>query len=39
LGLEYSELAALMNKPSLTATRVAVSRALLRLAAEMGIER
>jgi RNA polymerase sigma-70 factor (ECF subfamily) len=39
LGLEYSELATLMNKPSLTATRVAVSRALLRLAAEMGIER
>ncbi|MFL6281509.1 MAG: RNA polymerase sigma factor [Vicinamibacterales bacterium] len=39
LGLEYSELAALVNKPSQTATRVAVSRALLRLAAEMGIER
>jgi len=39
LGLEYSELAALVNKPSLTATRVAVSRALLRLAAEMGIDR
>jgi RNA polymerase sigma-70 factor, ECF subfamily len=39
LGLEYSELAILMKKPSLTATRVAVSRALLRLAAEMGVER
>ena len=39
LGLDYSELATLMNKPSLTATRVAVSRALLRLAAEMGVER
>lgn len=39
LGLDYSELTALMNKPSLTATRVAVSRALLRLAAEMGVER
>jgi DNA-directed RNA polymerase specialized sigma24 family protein len=39
LGLDYRELAALMNKPSLTATRVAVSRALLRLAVEMGVER
>ena len=39
LGLDYKELATLMNKPSLTATRVAVSRALLRLAAEMGVER
>jgi RNA polymerase sigma-70 factor, ECF subfamily len=39
LGLDYSELATLMNKPSLTATRVAVSRALLRLATEMGVER
>jgi RNA polymerase sigma factor (sigma-70 family) len=39
LGLDYAELTSLMNKPSLTATRVAVSRALLRLAAEMGIER
>jgi len=39
LGLDYTELATLMNKPSLTATRVAVSRALLRLAAEMGVER
>ena len=39
LGLEYAELATLMNKPSLTATRVAVSRALIRLAAEMGVER
>lgn len=39
LGLDYSELTALMNKPSLTATRVAVSRALLRLAAEMGMEK
>jgi len=39
LGLDYKELTTLMNKPSLTATRVAVSRALLRLAAEMGVER
>ena len=39
LGLDSAELTSLMNKPSLTATRVAVSRALLRLAAEMGIER
>jgi RNA polymerase sigma-70 factor, ECF subfamily len=39
LGLDYKELATLMNKPSLTATRVAVSRALLRLATEMGVER
>ena len=39
LGLDYKELATLMNKPSLTATRVAVSRALVRLAIEMGVER
>lgn len=39
LGFEYSELTALLGKASVGATRVAVSRALLRLAAEMGLER
>ena len=39
LGLGYVELAELLNKPSLAAARVAVSRALLRLAMEMGVDR
>jgi RNA polymerase sigma factor (sigma-70 family) len=39
LGLDYEEIAGLLDKPSVTAARVAVSRALLRLASEMGIER
>jgi RNA polymerase sigma factor (sigma-70 family) len=36
LNLDYREIAELSGKPTLPATRVAVSRALLRLAAEMG---
>ena len=36
LNLEYHEIADLQAKPSVAAARVAVSRALLRLAAEMG---
>ena len=36
LGLEYHEIADLCGKPSVAAARVAVSRALLRLATEMG---
>lgn len=39
LGLDYAEIASLLDKTSIAAARVAVSRALLRLAAEMGIER
>jgi RNA polymerase sigma factor (sigma-70 family) len=39
LGLDYSEIAGLVDKSSVPAARIAVSRALLRLAAEMGIER
>ena len=39
LGLGYEEIADLMGKPSTSAARVAISRALLRLAMEMGIER
>jgi RNA polymerase sigma-70 factor, ECF subfamily len=39
LGLEYAEIAALMEKASIPAVRVAVSRALVRLAVEMGIDR
>lgn len=39
LGLDYEEIAGLLDKPSITAARVAVSRALLRLASEMGVER
>jgi RNA polymerase sigma-70 factor (ECF subfamily) len=35
LGLEYAEIASLLGKPSAVAARVAVSRALIRLAAEM----
>jgi RNA polymerase sigma-70 factor (ECF subfamily) len=36
LGLAYSEIAALVNKPSANATRMAVARALVQLAEEMG---
>jgi RNA polymerase sigma-70 factor (ECF subfamily) len=39
LGLDYEEIAGLLDKPSITAARVAVSRALLRLASEMGVDR
>ena len=39
LGLDYREIAELLGKPSDGAARVAVSRALLRLATEMGFER
>jgi RNA polymerase sigma-70 factor (ECF subfamily) len=39
LGLDYAEITDLLGRPSVAATRVAVSRALLRLAAEMGVER
>jgi RNA polymerase sigma-70 factor (ECF subfamily) len=39
LGLEYAEITELWGKPSLAAVRVAVSRALVRLAAEMGHDR
>jgi RNA polymerase sigma-70 factor (ECF subfamily) len=36
MGLSYPELAAAMDKPSANAARMAVSRALIRLAREMG---
>jgi RNA polymerase sigma-70 factor, ECF subfamily len=39
LALSYEEIADLTGKPSMSAARVAVSRALLRLAMEMGIDR
>lgn len=39
LGLDYQEIADLLDRPSTAAARVAVSRALLRLALEMGVER
>ena len=39
LGFEYQEIAELLGKASIGATRVAVSRALIRLAEEMGIDR
>jgi RNA polymerase sigma-70 factor (ECF subfamily) len=39
LGLGYEEIAELLDKPSIPAARVAVSRALVRLASEMGLER
>jgi RNA polymerase sigma-70 factor (ECF subfamily) len=39
LGLDYREIAELLGRPSVGAARVAVSRALLRLATEMGFER
>jgi RNA polymerase sigma factor (sigma-70 family) len=39
LGLDYEEIAGLLDKPSIPAARVAVSRALVRLASEMGLER
>ena len=39
LGFEYTEITELLGKASIGATRVAVSRALIRLAGEMGIDR
>jgi RNA polymerase sigma-70 factor (ECF subfamily) len=39
LGLDYGEIATLLGRPSIGAVRVAISRALLRLASEMGLER
>lgn len=39
LGLDYREIADLLERPSVGAVRVAISRALLRLALEMGLER
>ena len=39
LGLDYEEIAGLLEKNSTAAARVAVSRALVRLAVEMGLER
>lgn len=39
LGLDYEDIADLMGKPTTSAARVAISRALLRLAMEMGIDR
>lgn len=39
LGLDYQQIAGLLDKPSIPAARVAVSRALLRLASEMGVDR
>ncbi len=39
LGLDYREIAELLGRPSVGAVRVAISRALLRLATEMGFER
>jgi RNA polymerase sigma factor (sigma-70 family) len=39
LGFDYEEITDLCRKASVGATRVAVSRALIRLAMEMGLER
>jgi RNA polymerase sigma-70 factor (ECF subfamily) len=39
LGLTYGEIVGLLDKPSVPAARVAVSRALVRLAVEMGLDR
>jgi RNA polymerase sigma-70 factor, ECF subfamily len=39
LGLDYAEISGLLELPSVPAARVAVSRALVRLAMEMGVER
>jgi RNA polymerase sigma-70 factor (ECF subfamily) len=39
LGLGYEEIAGLLTLPSIAAARVAVSRALVRLAVEMGVDR
>ena len=39
LGLDYREIAELLGRPTVGAARVAISRALLRLAVEMGVER
>ena len=39
LGLDYGDIANLSGRPSAAAVRIAVSRALVRLAAEMGHDR
>ena len=39
LGLDYAEIAGLLGRPSPGAVRVAISRALIRLATEMSLER
>jgi RNA polymerase sigma-70 factor (ECF subfamily) len=39
LGLDYEQIAGLLDRSSIPSARVAVSRALLRLAVEMGVER
>ena len=39
LGLDYGKIAELLEKRSIPSARVAVSRALVRLAVEMGVER
>jgi RNA polymerase sigma-70 factor (ECF subfamily) len=39
LGLDYPDIARLLGKPSIPATHVAVSRALRKLADEMGVAR
>ena len=39
LGLDYVDIAALLELSSIAAARVAVSRALVRLAMEMGVDR
>ena len=39
LGLDYQDIANLSGRPSAAAVRIAISRALVRLAAEMGHER
>jgi len=39
LGFDYSEITELVGKASVGATRVAVSRALIRLATEMGLDK
>jgi DNA-directed RNA polymerase specialized sigma24 family protein len=39
MSLPYSEITVLLGKPSVAATQMAVSRALVRLAKEMAVER
>ena len=39
LGLDYGKIAELLEKRSISSARVAVSRAMVRLAVEMGVER
>ena len=39
LGLDYAEIAGLLGRSSIPSARVAVSRALVRLAVEMGVDR